>query len=99
MPILSTKLLAVANGELRYQSDGGQIVNIERNEKTHFISASGVYFQKMFIPKTFLCKPHKEEETTHGSTASLLRSGKGYPNDHQAREATDAADQFFGRQG
>ena len=53
MPILATRLLAEDNGELRCQVDGGQIVNDKKKQVTQFISASGVYFQKMLIDRKF----------------------------------------------
>ena len=51
MPILSTKLLALDKGELRYQCDGGQVVHVETGEQSEFISATGVYVMKTYIAK------------------------------------------------
>ena len=53
MPILSTRLLAVENWELRYQANSGQVVNIHNGDESHFISSSGVYCMKMFIEKKY----------------------------------------------
>ena len=53
MPILSTKLLAQENGEVRYQAEGGQICNFKLDQQSHFVSSSDVYFLKMYIEKRY----------------------------------------------
>ena len=65
MPILSTQLLAKDNGELRYQVETGQIINVQTSKETHFIGSSGVYFQKMFIHKKYTQKDWASQQT-HG---------------------------------
>ena len=53
MPILSTKLLALDNGELRYQAESGQVIHVHTGDQSAFVAASGVYFMKMYIRKEF----------------------------------------------
>ena len=53
MQILSTRLLALDKGELRYQADAGQVVHVQTGEESSFTSASGVYFMKMYTEKKF----------------------------------------------
>ena len=53
MPILSIKFLATNNGEVRYRTEGGEVVNLKAGGKTAFISANGVYIMRMFVP-TFI---------------------------------------------
>ena len=52
MPILSTKLLAKNNGEVRCREEGGEIVNLVTGDTTSFISANGVYFLKLYVHKS-----------------------------------------------
>ena len=87
MPILSTRLLAQDNGELRYQCDGGQICNWQRDEESHFVSASGVYFMKMFVKRQFT-QLSKDPDVR---TFSLDANGR--------MQIGGKADQGFGRQG
>ena len=77
MPILSTKLLAAANGELRYQSEGGQIVNIAKDEKSQFVSSSGVYFLKMCIAKKYLTPTGEESTRLHTQDAEQTFGRRG----------------------
>lgn len=67
MLILSTKHLAAANRELRYQDEGGQIIHVHKSKVSHFVSASGVYFMKM---------PVAREHTTHVQEIQLSLPSK-----------------------
>ena len=54
MPILSTKKLNKDGGRLIYDEDEGWIVNKRSGDANHFISAVGVYFCNLLLPKELL---------------------------------------------
>ena len=85
MPILSSRLLALENGEVRYQADGGQICTFKHNQKSHFVASSDVYFMKMVIERKYTEPPPDIRELVCDVEGKLVVGGK--------------ADQGFGRQG
>ena len=85
MPVLSTRLLALENGEVRYQAGGGKICNFKLNQKSHFVASSDVYFMNMFIERRYTEPPPDIQELVCDVDGKLVVGGK--------------ADQGFGRQG
>ena len=51
LPILSTKKLNKDGGKTMYDEDEGWIINKTTGDTNHFISAAGVYFWQLFLPK------------------------------------------------
>ena len=49
MPIMSTASYNDDNYDVRYQTAGGQIINLQTNERSKFIRHGDVFFQKIII--------------------------------------------------
>ena len=52
MPILSTQVIASNQAELRYREHDGTIHHLDTGDETQFIAAQGVYFVKLFLPRS-----------------------------------------------
>ena len=76
MPILSTQLLAKDNGELRYQIETGQIINVHTGKETHFIGASGVYFMNTYTHKKYTQTDWATTQTHGQEPEGFARPGR-----------------------